>query len=130
MLAYLFCFHKELYKERGFQIYIQNKNNCKFLFLLLSYTFMGFWYVSDLLSLSWITFGHFHKPFLDFIFSAVRKTVVKTHTEVSKDFVSHKHKKDADTSIENKLFQSCRLWDMCLQTYVYLCLYIYIYIYI
>ncbi|XP_016349014.1 vacuole membrane protein 1-like isoform X1 [Sinocyclocheilus anshuiensis] len=34
-----------------------------------------------LISVSWITSGHFPKPFLEFIFSAIRKTMMKTHTE-------------------------------------------------
>ncbi|KAF4108109.1 hypothetical protein G5714_010868 [Onychostoma macrolepis] len=34
-----------------------------------------------LISMSWITSGHFPKPFLEFIFSAIRKTMKKTHTE-------------------------------------------------
>ncbi|KAK2871101.1 hypothetical protein Q8A67_023628 [Cirrhinus molitorella] len=35
----------------------------------------------SILYLSWITSGHFPKSFLEFIFSALRKTMIKTHPE-------------------------------------------------
>ncbi|CAM4729932.1 unnamed protein product [Leuciscus chuanchicus] len=69
--------------------------NCTFPPLVLSYTFMVFLYVSELISVSWISSGHFPKPFLDFIFSAVRKTVVKTHIENLFSFARERHQKCA-----------------------------------
>lgn len=131
MLTYLFYFHKEHGKHHcyyialhWFQMYIQNKRIVCFFPLCFPTPLLSFC-VSDLISVSWISSGHFPTPFLDFIFSAVRKTVVKTHTEVSKDFVSHKHTKEM-LKLQFKInYFSHAGCGICVHRLAGICLYIY-----